>query len=70
MTEVSCFGCGVVWCWLCPVQERRIAEKQIEMAKQVSRELYRLLEGQKSIVLYKSAKRLQRVKRTHAYIYK
>jgi hypothetical protein len=39
------------------------------MAKQVSRELYRLLEGQKSIVLYKSAKRLQRVKRTHAYIY-
>eukprot|EP01046_Picozoa_sp_COSAG06_P124525 COSAG06_NODE_72663_length_167_cov_130.867647_1_plen_28_part_10 len=28
---------------MCPVQERRIAEKQIEMAKQVSRELYRLL---------------------------
>eukprot|EP01046_Picozoa_sp_COSAG06_P134418 COSAG06_NODE_84746_length_100_cov_281.000000_1_plen_27_part_01 len=27
---------------MCPVQERRIAEKQIEMAKQVSRELYRL----------------------------
>eukprot|EP01046_Picozoa_sp_COSAG06_P121993 COSAG06_NODE_69616_length_197_cov_14.734694_1_plen_26_part_01 len=26
---------------MCPVQERRIAEKQIEMAKQVSRELYR-----------------------------
>eukprot|EP01046_Picozoa_sp_COSAG06_P125300 COSAG06_NODE_73598_length_155_cov_32.821429_1_plen_24_part_10 len=24
---------------MCPVQERRIAEKQIEMAKQVSREL-------------------------------
>eukprot|EP01046_Picozoa_sp_COSAG06_P125521 COSAG06_NODE_73854_length_151_cov_43.173077_1_plen_23_part_10 len=23
---------------MCPVQERRIAEKQIEMAKQVSRE--------------------------------
>eukprot|EP01046_Picozoa_sp_COSAG06_P122521 COSAG06_NODE_70230_length_193_cov_24.085106_1_plen_40_part_01 len=21
LTEVSCFGCGVVWCWLCPVQE-------------------------------------------------
>eukprot|EP01046_Picozoa_sp_COSAG06_P121591 COSAG06_NODE_69137_length_198_cov_52.737374_1_plen_39_part_10 len=39
---------------MCPVQEWRIAEKQIEMAKQVSRELYRLLEGQKSIVLYKS----------------
>eukprot|EP01046_Picozoa_sp_COSAG06_P099566 COSAG06_NODE_45682_length_353_cov_0.429134_1_plen_41_part_10 len=32
----------------CAVQERRIAEKQIEMAKQVSRELYRLLEGQKA----------------------
>eukprot|EP01046_Picozoa_sp_COSAG06_P106629 COSAG06_NODE_52918_length_303_cov_0.642157_1_plen_46_part_10 len=37
------------------------------MAKQVSRELYRLVEGQKAIVLYKSAKRLQRV--GNAYLF-